>query len=66
MLFDVLTTTEVAYMADVSRHTVGREIRHGNLKAERIGRQWSIDLAEAERWRVQFRPYAGLRKGNQS
>jgi excisionase family DNA binding protein len=58
----VLTTTEVAAKAGTTRHTVEREIRRGNLKAEKAGRQWVIDPAEADRWAAQFRPYASLRK----
>ena len=57
----MLTTTKVAAMAGTTRHTVEREIRRGNLKAGKFGRNWAIELAEAERWAAQFRPYAGLR-----
>jgi hypothetical protein len=49
-------------MAETTRYTVEREIKRENLKAEKIGRTWVIDVAEAERWAAQFRPYAGLRK----
>jgi len=49
-------------MASTTRHTVEREIRRGNLHAEKIGRTWVIEAAEAESWAAQFRPYAGLRK----
>ena len=49
-------------MAKTSRYTVEREIRRENLKARKVGRTWVIDVAEAERWASQFRPYAGLRK----
>ena len=48
-------------MADTTRHTVEREIKRGNLKAEKFGRNWAVEQAEAERWAAQFRPYAGLR-----
>ena len=57
----MLTTTEVAAKANTTRHTVEREIKRGNLKAEKLGRQWAIKQDEAERWAAQFRPYAGLR-----
>jgi len=57
----VLTTTEVAAKADTTRHTVKREIRRGNLSAEKFGGRWLIEDTEAERWAAQFRPYAGLR-----
>jgi excisionase family DNA binding protein len=58
----VLSTTEVAAMAETTRHTVEREIARGNLAAEKIGRTWVIEQAEAERWAAQFQPYASLRK----
>ena len=58
----MLTTTEVAAKANTTRHTVEREIRRGNLQAEKVGRQWVIEPTEAERWAGAFLPYAGLRK----
>ena len=58
----MLTTTEVAAKVGTTRYTVEREIRRGNLKAERLGRQWAVAEDEAERWGAQFQPYAGLRK----
>lgn len=58
----VLTTTEVARLAATTRHTVEREIKRGNLRAEKTGRTWGIDPAEAERWAAQFQPYAGLKR----
>jgi excisionase family DNA binding protein len=58
----VLTTTEVAVMAKTTRHTVEREIRRGNLKAEKVGRQWVIEPGEAQRWAEGFRPYSALRR----
>jgi excisionase family DNA binding protein len=57
----MLTTSEVATLADVSRHTVEREIRRGNLSAEKISRLWVIDAAEAQRWAEAFQPYRTLR-----
>lgn len=57
----VLTTTEVAAKAEVSRHTVEREIHRGNLKAEKLGNRWAVADAEAERWAAQFRLYAEQR-----
>jgi excisionase family DNA binding protein len=57
----VLTTTEVAAKASVSRHTVEREIHRGNLRAEKIGNRWAVDDTEAERWTAQFRRYAEQR-----
>jgi excisionase family DNA binding protein len=54
----VLTTTEVAAKADVSRHTVEREIHRGNLEAEKIGNRWAVSETEADRWAAQFRRYA--------
>jgi excisionase family DNA binding protein len=58
----VLSTTEVAAKADTTRHTVEREIARGNLQAEKVGRTWVINPAEAERWAAQFKPYSALRK----
>jgi len=58
----VLTTTEVAAKAQTTRYTVEREIRRGNLKAGKVGRQWAVEEAEADRWAARFQPYAGLRK----
>lgn len=60
----MLTTTEVAALADTTRHTVEREIRRGNLKAEKFGRWWTIEPDEAQRWAAQFQPYAALRKND--
>jgi excisionase family DNA binding protein len=57
----VLTTTEVAAKAEVSRHTVEREIHRGHLEAKKLGNRWAIDEAEAERWATQFRLYAEQR-----
>lgn len=58
----MLSTTEVAVKARTTRHTVEREIRRGNLTAEKIGRTWVIQQAEAERWAAAFQPYAALRR----
>ena len=55
------TTTEVAAMIGMTRHTVEREIGRGNLRAEKFGGRWLIEDTDAERWVAQFRPYAGLR-----
>ena len=57
----MLTTSEVAALAGVSRHTVEREIRRGHLSAEKISRLWVIDPAEAQRWAESFQPYRTLR-----
>ena len=57
-----LTTTQVAALAGTTRHTVEREIKRGNLAAERIGRQWAVLEHDAERWADAFTPYRGLRK----
>jgi excisionase family DNA binding protein len=57
----MLSTTQVAELAGTTRYTVEREIRRGNLGAEKVGRTWVIDPPEAERWAKSFRPYAGLR-----
>jgi excisionase family DNA binding protein len=58
----VLTTTQVATLANTTRYTVEREIERGNLAAQKIGRQWAITPDEAQRWATQFKPYASLRK----
>jgi excisionase family DNA binding protein len=58
----LLSTSEAAALASVTRHTVLREVRRGNLGAEKVGRTWVIEPAEAERWVAQFRPYAELRE----
>ncbi|MGH3229172.1 MAG: hypothetical protein ACRDOA_11425 [Streptosporangiaceae bacterium] len=58
----MLSTAHVAAMAQTSQDTVEREIERGNLAADKVGRTWVIEAAEAERWAAQFRPYAGLRK----
>jgi excisionase family DNA binding protein len=58
----MLSTTQVAELASTTRFTVEREIRRGNLAAEKVGRVWVIDPAEADRWAASFAPYAGLRK----
>jgi excisionase family DNA binding protein len=57
----MMTTTQLAAKAGTSRHTVEREIRRGNLTAEKAGRQWIIAEAEADRWAAQFQPYAAQR-----
>jgi excisionase family DNA binding protein len=57
----VLTTTQVAAKANVSRYTVEREIHRENLKAEKIGNRWAVDEAEADRWAATFRRYAEQR-----
>lgn len=57
----MLTTTEVAALANTSRFTVEREIHRGNLTAEKVGNRWGITEAEAERWAAQYRPYAEQR-----
>lgn len=58
----MLSTADVAAMAHTSQDTVEREIERGNLEADKVGRTWVIEAAEAGRWAAQFRPYAGLRK----
>jgi excisionase family DNA binding protein len=58
----MLSTAQVAALADTTRHTVEREIHRGNLRAEKIGRTWVVEQAEADRWAAQYTPYAGLRK----
>jgi IS30 family transposase len=57
----VLTATELAEKANVSRYTVEREIRRGNLAAEKKSGRWFVGDEEAERWTAQFKPYAEQR-----
>jgi hypothetical protein len=61
----MLSTAQVAALTSppTTRFTVEREIRRGNLVAEKIGRTWVVEQAEAERWAASFRPYAGVRRG---
>jgi hypothetical protein len=58
-----LTTAEVAKLPSkpTTRFTVEREIRRGNLAAEKAGGRWLIELAEAERWAKTFVPYRAQR-----
>lgn len=59
-MIPMLTTTQAGALADTSRYTVEREIRRGNLKAKKVGRQWAIEDADAKKWAASFKPYAGL------
>lgn len=61
----MLTTNQVAAKAGISRYTVEREIGRGNLAAEKVGTQWVITEAEADRWAGQYRPYAEQRDRSQ-
>jgi len=51
-----LSTTETAGLTSppTTRFTVEREIKRGNLTAQKIGRTWVIDEAEAQRWASGF------------
>lgn len=57
-----LSTAEAGRLANTGRCTVDREIARGNLHAEKIGKTWVIEQAEAERWAAQFQPWATQRK----
>lgn len=57
----MLSTTEVAKLAGTARSTVEREIHRGNLRAEKAGRVWIVEQAEAQRWAAAFQPYSSLR-----
>jgi|GEM_PF-7009786 len=46
----VLTAAELAEIAKVHTETVRREIRRGNLQAQRCGGQLRISKTEAQRW----------------
>jgi excisionase family DNA binding protein len=60
----MLTTSEVAALAEppVTRFTVEREIRRGNLTAEKAGGRWLIERDEAERWAQSFIAYRAQRR----
>jgi excisionase family DNA binding protein len=45
-----LTPDEVAAMLRVSRDTVRRLLRRGELPAVRVGRSWRVEEAELQRW----------------
>ena len=62
----MLTTTEVAALARVSRFTVEREIGRDHLKAVKTGRIWSIREADAEAWLKSFQKYATQRRPGQA
>jgi hypothetical protein len=49
-------------MRSVTRFTVEREIRRGNLTAEKVSGRWLIAEAEAERWAAGFVPYREQRE----
>jgi hypothetical protein len=55
-LVPTISTTDAAQLIDppVTRHTVEREIRRGNLTAEKTAGQWIINDAEARRWAASF------------
>jgi excisionase family DNA binding protein len=57
----MLTTTEVATLARVSRDTVVRAITEGDLAAVRTGRIYSVAESDAEEWARTHEPYAGLK-----
>jgi hypothetical protein len=57
-----MTTAATAELAGVHFRTVEREIRRGNLHAEKHGGVWIIEQAEAERWAGQFQKYAEQRQ----
>jgi hypothetical protein len=52
----MLSTAETAAMTTppTTRYTVEREIRRGNLAAEKTGGRWLIEPSEAERWAAGF------------
>ena len=58
----MLTTTEVARLARVSRDTVVRAITDGDLAAVRTGRIYSVTEADAKTWVAVHEPYARLRR----
>lgn len=50
MLNKLLTVTEVASMLRVSKMTVYRLLKNGNLNAVRVGRGYRIDKIDIERY----------------
>ncbi len=48
-----MTLIEAAIALGVSPTTLRLQIRNGRLKAEKIGRDWHLDTAEVERYRVE-------------
>lgn len=53
----MLSTSEAAALAGTSRFTVEREIRRGNLEAEKVSGRWLIAEAEAKRWAASYVPF---------
>ncbi len=51
----MLTTTEAAAALNITRRRVQELIRLGTLKAEKFGRDWQIDAASVEAYRVSDR-----------
>ncbi len=49
------TTKQLAEAARVTSIYVRQEIRAGNIKCEKIGRDWLIDDEEAQRWLSEHR-----------
>ena len=43
-------------------YRVGHHPARGNLTAEKAGRVWVVEQAEAQRWAAAFQPYASLRE----
>ena len=55
----MLSTSEAAALTDppTTRFTVEREIRRGNLEAEKVSGRWVIAEAEAKRWAASYVPF---------
>jgi hypothetical protein len=56
-----MTTTETGALKDVSRWTVLREIRAGNLEAHKAGGRWMVTHDDACRWAGAFEKHAWQR-----
>lgn len=47
-----MTTTEAAQRLGLSPKTIQTQIQRGVIKARKVGRDWVIDPAEVERYRL--------------
>jgi excisionase family DNA binding protein len=58
----MLSTSEAAALAGTTRFTVEREIRRGNLEAEKVSGRWLITEDEARRWAAGYEPFREQRQ----
>jgi excisionase family DNA binding protein len=52
---DLLTVPQVVAMTRLDRSVVQRACQRGQLKAAKLGRDWLIERADAERWSAEDR-----------